>query len=446
MVAATIFTGCKKFVDIDTPKTELLTSDAFTKDNSATSAVLGIYANMLNDRSFVNSGITIYGGLSADELLPQSQDPLLMQFQQNQLLPANSNVNSMWAGAYQNMTQINTCIIGLEASTKLTASIKTQLLGEAKFARAFTNFYLVNFWGNVPLVTTTSYTKNTTITQSKPADVYAAIIADLKEAQSLLNETYPTDGHARPNKWAATALLARVYLYTNDYANAEKEASAVIASGTYGPLPSLNDAFLKDSKEAIWQLLQNNNYSATNEGYTFQSSVPYGYVDYSLTKNLINSFETGDNRKTAWINSISYNSETFYYPFKYKDRGDYDAPVKETYIMLRLAEQYLIRAEARAQLDKTADAQADLNIIRERAGLSNFTGTGKTILLAAIATENRHEFMTEWGHRWLDLKRTGQADAVLSAQKTTMKPSSVLYPIPQTEINLNNKLIQNPGY
>lgn len=443
----TIALSCKKFVDVEPPKTEILTAKAFTKDVSATSAVLGIYTNMQNDNNFISGGVTIFSGLSADELIGFFQDPLENQFMDNQVLPNNSSISSMWTEAYKNLAQINTCIQGLEESTTLTASVKAQLLGEAKFCRAFYNFYLVNLWGNIPLVTNTNYEKNALLAQSKPAEVYSLVIADLKDAKSKLSEAYPTDGKVRPNKWAAIALLARAYLYTNDYTNAEIEASAVISAGTYGPLPTLNNTFLKESKEAIWQLLPISNYSATQEGYVFLRDIPYGYPDYSFTSDLLNSFEPGDNRKTEWIGVINNQNQDYYYPLKYKDLGEYNGTkITENYVMLRLSEQYLIRAEARAKLNKLAEAAADVNIVRNRAGLNNLTANTQSAMLISIANENRHEFFAEWGHRWLDLKRTGTVNAVLSAKKPTWKASAALFPIPQSEIIVNKSLVQNPGY
>lgn len=444
----TTMLGCKKFVDVDPPITELLTSQAFLNDKSATSAVLGIYINMQTDIEFINSGITIHAGLSADELVSFFQSPSELQFQQNELRPMNSKINSMWSGAYKNLAQINTCIIGLENSTGLTAAVKAQLLGESKFCRAFINFYLVNLWGNIPLVTTTDYKKNGVITQSNPTEVYKLIEADLKEAQSLLVDAYPTEGRVRPNKWAATALLARTYLYMKDYTNAQIQSSSVISSGAYGPLPALNEAFSKQSSEAIWQMLPVSYYSATQEGAAFLSNVYFGgEPGYYFTDALLNSFEAGDNRKAAWISNVTIQGTTYYYPNKYKDMGQYyGTTINEHYIMLRLSEQYLIRAEANAQLKKFPEALDDINVVRDRAGLPGLHITNQSDLLTAIENERRHEFFAEWGHRWLDLKRTGRANAVLPALKPTWKPTAVFYPLPQYDINVNNKLVQNPGY
>lgn len=455
MLLITVLTAaisCKKFVDVSPPTTEILASNAFLTDNSATSAVLGIYTNMQSDNDFLNDGITLYSGIYSDDLILYLQNPSLIPFQQSQVPPTNSTLNSMWSNAYKNIAYINTCIAGIKASTSLTPTVKAQLLGESEFCRAFTYFYLVNFWENIPLVTITDYGINAAIAQSKSADIYKLILADLTDAQLQLTTTYPTSGKVRPNKWTATALLARVYLYTKDYVNAESQSSAVITSGSYGTaLPALNNAFLVGSTEAIWQLLPTGTFSGTQEGANFLSDIPYGSADYYVTTDLLNSFETGDNRKTSWISSVVNSGKTYFYPYKYKLLGSYGGTsITENYVMLRLSEQYLIRAEARAQQNKlagTGSAAEDLNIIRTRAGLPNTTANTQSALLLAVDNENRHEFFAEWGHRWLDLKRNGKADAVLSAAKpTTWKSTSVLLPLPQNELNLDKNLIQNPGY
>lgn len=444
--------GCKKFVEIGPPKTEVIISEAFKEDDSAVSAVLGIYVNMLSNTNFENSGITIFSGLSADEIEDLTNTADNIQFQRNQLVPANQTIENMWSVAYNNLVLVNTCIEGLQKSTTLTPAIKDQLLGECKFSRAFLNFYLVSLWENIPLVMTSDWRQNGVIAQSSKEEVYTSMIKDLKEAQSQLKEAYPTAERVRPNKWTATALLARVYLYHKDYSNAETEASGVIGSGLYGPLPDLNQAFLKDSKEAIWQLMPSKNIVlTTKEGNAFIGDVDFGSVpNYNVTASLRNSFEAGDNRQTAWINQVDVEGQTYFYPFKYKDKGTYGTAPTEYYIMFRLAEQYMIRAEARARLNNFQGAMDDLNVIRRRAGLGQIQqlipNADQAGLLTAIENENRHEFFAEWGHRWMDLKRTGRLDAVLSAQKTNWKSTAANFPIPQNDLNVNKKLVQNPGY
>jgi hypothetical protein len=116
----------------------------------------------------------------------------------------------------------------LSGAKNLTLGLRSQLIGEAKFVRAFCYFYLVNLFGDVPLVTSTSYTVNTGLGRTSVNEIYQQIIQDLKEAQEMLSTSYPTPGKVRPNKWAATALLARAYLYMGNWADAEAQATAII--------------------------------------------------------------------------------------------------------------------------------------------------------------------------------------------------------------------------
>jgi hypothetical protein len=121
-------------------------------------------------------------------------------------------------------------------------------------------------------------------------------------------------------------------------------------------------------------------------------------------------------------------------------------------MVLRLGEQYLIRAEARAQQNKISDAQSDLNIIRTRAGLPNTTASDKNSLLSEIFHERKVELFSEWGHRWLDLKRTNAVDAVMSivtplkANGQQWQSYQKLYPVEFSEVRKSPNLTQTPGY
>ena len=119
-------------------------------------------------------------------------------------------------------------------------------------------------------------------------------------------------------------------------------------------------------------------------------------------------------------------------------------------MVLRLAEQYLIRAEANIKLGNIQDAAADVDVIRHRAGLPNTIASTAPSLLAAIQRERRAEFFTEWGHRWLELKRSGTIDAIMNVATPlkggTWKPTAQLYPIPMTDLQLTVNITQNPGY
>jgi hypothetical protein len=418
----------------------------YSGDAAATSTLLGIYAQMnVSNAAFLGNGlITMMAGMSADELqyFPSTD---LQPFVTNQLLSSTAQVSSLWSSGYQYLYYANAAIEGLTASTALTTSVKSRLLGEAKVIRAFNLFYLTNLYGDVPLVTSTDFQVNATLGRAPQATVYQTLISDLIDAETLLPTTYATTGEkTRPNKWAATALLARAYLYTQDWANAEARATSLISTGGYTLTDDPNNVFLKNSTEAIWQLAP---VVANVNTYVGALSIPSANSNplYYFTDDAPTAFEATDKRQSAWVRSYAYQGKTYNYPYKYKVKSN--ATVTEYLMMFRLAEQYLIRAEARVQQGNLTGAVADLNVLRSRAGLTALTTTlDKATLLLAVEQERRVELIAEWGHRWFDLKRTNRANAVLGAKKTTWKSTAALYPVPQSEGLANPNLTQNPGY
>ncbi|GHN02267.1 membrane protein [Cytophagales bacterium WSM2-2] len=441
----TMAVACESFVKIDPPKTQLINTVVFQSDATATSALTGIYSKMMEALagSFANYKVNLCGGLSSDELKDYSNNVTQAGFYTNSLLANNSNVQSLWNDAFLYIYMANSVVEGLAGSTGVTPAVHQQLEGEAKFIRAFCHFYLTNLFGDIPYIKTTDYTANASVGRSPQLEVYQKIIADLIDAQTLLSDTYISTEKVRPNKSTATALLARAYLYTQDWANAVTQASAVIGAGY--TLSPLSGVFLKNSSEAIWQLMPEVSGYNTFEGNWFVLSSTAAPTNVTASDSLFNAFKPGDNRKTSWLANVTVAGKTYYFPNKYKVKTG--TTVSEYYMMFRLAEQYLIRAEALAQQNSIAQAVADLNTIRVRTGLVPFPTTlSQAQCLAAVEQERRIELFCEWGHRWFDLKRTNRADAVLSVSKPGWQTTDALFPIPQTQLTNDQNMAQNPGY
>jgi hypothetical protein len=273
------------------------------------------------------------------------------------------------------------------------------------------------------------------------------MISDLKDAESLMKLSYPSAGKVRPNRITATSLLARVYLYVKDWVNADREATAVINAGLYGLAP-ITTLFQRNSIETIWEITSNNELLNTEQAGVFIPASATSIPTYPVTNSLLTAFEPGDLRKQNWLKStIAGNpSVVYYYPYKYKERSS-TSPVKEYNIIFRLAELYLIRAEAKAMQDDLTIALQDINAVRGRAGLQAFSANNRNDILLQIEKERQTELFCEWGDRWLNLKRTDRADAVLNTLKGSFWQSTdKSYPIPSTELTYNPALIQNPGY
>lgn len=444
--------SCRKFVEVNPAPNLIQTSAVFESEKTVLSAVSGVYSQLRSNTSvFTNSGLSIYGGLAADELYATTPNATSDPFYQNQLSSSNSTItNFFYNAAYRILYQVNVTIKGVEESKVLTDSAKRQYSGEMKTIRAIFYFYLVNLFGDIPLVVTTDYTVNATMARAPVEKVYAQIFTDLSDAESVLKINYPSSGKARINKWTAASLLARVYLYRNEWVKAEEKASAVIQSGMYSLLSSQNigNVFLKNSSETIWELASSNDAAPPGEGVNFIPSTGTVRPTYAVTDQLLNSFESSDARKTKWLQKNTVSGVDYWYPFKYKQRSvSGGTSPNENEIVLRLAEMYLIRAEAKAMQDNLAGAKDDLNMIRNRAGLNNTAAITKSDVLNAIMKERQSELMTEWGHRWLDLKRTNRANAVLQPIKgSNWNDTDILWPLPLSELLYNPSLVQNPGY
>lgn len=446
VIISLISYSCQELIEVDTPRTQLIKSTIFEDDITATAAIAGLYVRFSSDAGSPGS-VTYLASLSADETI-LVDNVLDQQFYNNAIVETNSRVQDVWRGSYERIFLANSIIEGLRNS-RVTTDLKNQLTGEALFLRAFSHFYLVNLFGDIPYITTTDYKKNGSVTREPVNIVYENIINDIIEARDLLADdySYSTGERVRVNRWVANAFLARVYLYTENWQGAEEQATTVVTNTRLFGLVDLKDVFLKNSKETIWQLMPISTQKYTNDGSTFYRPL-YASGYPVVTQWLFDTFEDGDARKTAWIKSGSSGALTWHYPVKFKE-VQATATGAEYSTVIRLAELYLIRAEARVRLGKLTGAGSaveDINVIRDRADLPETEVTSQPDLLRVIEQERRVELFTEWGHRWLDLKRNKNATPNLQSIKPNWQETDVLYPIPQAERLLNPNLEKNPGY
>jgi hypothetical protein len=486
LVIIPLMFSCKKLVETPVPTDQVSQNAVYTNDATAIAVLNKVYTDMNTapfQGSLASGSVSLFAGLAADEytLAQGITDQTYIAYYQNSLSQASATATGAehWAPFYNLVFKCNDAIKGLTSSgaDALTVAVKQQLIGEAEFMRAFFYFYLTNEYGDVPLALTTDPKVIAQLPRAKQADVYNQIISDLEDAETKLSENYlgvtllaTTSERVRPTKWAAAALLARVYLYTGDYAKSVAKATKVINNSTLFTLAPLNQVFLKNSKEAIFQVQPTSSNLNTQEGKTLiipatGPSVGGTPNPVYLSKSLLNSFEPGDQRAVYgnWIDTTIYKktqtiSDTVAYPYKYKINASQGVTtaggLAEYFMALRLGEQYLIRAEAKARLGgDPGGAVSDLNAIRQRAGLAAYSGpTDQASLLTAILHERQVELFSEWGHRWFDLKRFGKIDAVMSVVtplKANGKPWQSFqqwFPIPLADIQKSPNLTQNTGY
>lgn len=445
LFASILLSSCSEFLNIEKPRDQLVKPAVFISDRSAEAALIGIYGTMSDIGSTLSARLHLVTGLCSDELSYTGNEDNYDQMFTNNIQSTSGIVEGLWTDLYKYIYYANSILEGIEAADDISEAVKTRLNGEAKLIRAFCYFYLCNLWGEVPLITSSDYRRNELLPVAPLTEIYDRIIADLQMAADLLDAVEMTGERTRPDRYVALALLARVYLFREDWEKAAQAATEVIQSGKFS-LEELSDCFLKDSQETIWQLASvNPNYNT----FIGQQVIPASQNQiprFIFSEAFANSLEKGDQRATAWIDTVTVTGILYPFPYKYKFRTGTD-PVHEFLVLTRLAEVYLIRAEALASLGKLNIASEDLNIIRNRAGLENLTPDNKMQLLLAIEQERRAELFLEWGHRWFDLKRTGRADDILQEQKTPeWQTTDMLWPIPLSQIEANPFLTQNPGY
>jgi len=444
-----ILWSCEDFTEVGLPADQVTRDLVFRDDALASSAMAGVYRG-LEASGFLSggsSGWSLYMGCYTDELVSYAAATAdTSSFYLLTHNAASSRVYSIWSATYKQIYNVNSMIEGLQASSMLTSGVKDKLLGESLFIRALLHLYLMKTFGAVPYVATTDYEINQSIARKSPQEVYQLAHADLLLALEKLPVAYAKGLRIRPSKGTAKALLARIAYEQKNWDEAVAYASEVISDPQYPMETLVEKTFLKESSSALWQLMPYEpTYNALEGNYYILKTAPPPTVAFS--SGFMNGFETGDARQSKWIGEIKDTGQvTYYYPFKYKQQTNTAATLEYSVIM-RIEELYLIRAEAFIENGQTALGLADLNKLRNRAGLPSVTGTDKAFLLEALLKERRYEFFTEWGQRFYDLKHFGKLDQKMLPVKPSWKNTYGLLPIPEKELLINPALNpQNNGY
>ena len=461
LIGATILAGCSEdFLDVDSRQdTDINDQEIFAPE----AYVNGIYGMLTEfDYAFAYLGITEILSDNADKgSSPSDNGTDKKELDDLQFTSSTSSFGAMWTNWYKAIGRASYAIEYTEGYGLTDEAYKNRLIGEAQFLRAYHYFFLVRGWGDVPL-------QHISLVERAPkADVYAYIEADLLDAiKKLPNKSdYASKDLGRATKGAAQALLAKVYLYEKKWQQAYDMAQTVIGSGQYG---------LEDDYAVLWRVTSENGKESIFEVQARGEVVAHGVQQYSETQgargtsgwgwgfntpsqNLLDAYTAAgdDIRKNA---TIIFAGETLYdgrevsasvenpmynekaYSSANAGAGDGDKNIR----VLRLAEIYLIAAEAANELGNTDAALTNLNIVRGRVHLGEITDTAN--LRQAIWDERRLELAFEHD-RWFDLVRTGQAAAAMEAAgKTFIVGTHELFPIPYDQIIQTPTMSQNPNY
>lgn len=455
---AIAFAACTKVLD-QVPEYTIAEDNFWQTANDAESAAIGIYpAVQTMAQQFP---LAFDAASDATTALLINYAP----FSQHGIPVDNPIVASYWQNNYTGIGRANDLLKNVPGmkDSLFTGSRKQELLGEARFLRAYFYFNLLKAYGAVPLVTQpyNSFNADFTIERSPVDVIFQQIVADLTIAESSLPVSYAggADTRGRATQGTAKALLAKAYLSMKKYDSAAIKAQDVINSPVY-TLVSGSAAYSnmftvsgKNSTESVFEIQYVSSSAQANGLFSFYmpvNGIPAGQQTGSYqiapTDKIVNAYEAGDIRKNAAL-GLTTTTTPVSYVNKYVRLTNGTEP---DIIALRLADIILVNAEALDKLGKHSEAAAMLNIIRRRAfGLPtttpsahDFPAAGETDADLALAIENeRFKELAFEGHRFYDLVRTGRAAAVLG-----ISANQTLWPIPLRELGRNPRLVQNPGY
>ncbi len=461
------FAAC---TDLNESPASLITSEQFYKTESdALSAVTSVYNGALN-----NGGLTMYNRLFHLAFEIMTDDAIAGLRVTNADVrtisvlahsTTNDRVDELWKESYSAINRAN-IVIARVPLIDMDATLRTRLVNEAKFLRALTYFNIVRLWGDVPLILeeTGSLSKDAILVARAPReDVYKQIIADLTAAEALPLKFTGADA-GRATSGAAKAILAKVYLTRQEWEKAAAKSLEVI-NGQYGYdlFENFADVFNvanKNGKEHIFSVQCKSNVNGQGNRLA-SSATPVGIpgvasagTDEPEPKTYA-LFSAEDKRRdvtffTSLVSPTTGKAITFQPRFfKYFDPAQIGNPTESaTNIpVIRFAEILLIYAEAvNESAGPGTEAYAAINRVRKRAGLAAIAGLTKDQFREAVYTERRLELMFEF-QRWFDLIRTKRMITELhKIGKTNAAEKHYLHPIPQREMDLNPKLVQNPGW
>lgn len=428
--------SCKKYLT-ETPNNALPAGQSIVDLGTARAAILGAYDGVQN---YYASNYPTLGTMPADNVVFNGTLSQYLQLDQNAIPPDNVTTVATYQGIYKAINSANSVIAYVPAITDplLTATEKNSILGEAYFIRALGYFDLGRGWGGVQLQLkpTTSLSGLKGVTRSTLEITYQQVEADLTLAEQLLPEDATTRNRAQ--KSTARALRARLDLYREKWDSAEAYATKVIGNPKYTLVPNYSSFFASPflSAESVFELSfsANDKNSFWNLWYPSSFGGQYTLKPSASIVTKLNDPNVGGSRKT-----LIAGSGSSVYGVLYNTTSTSTDP---SYV-IRIAELYLIRAEARTHLNNLTGALNDLDTVRARSGVPPSAASTQNEVLQAIEDENSVEFAFE-AHRWFDLVRTKRAGAVLGLTNTNYW----LFPLPLADVlsdpDLGGK--NNPGY
>lgn len=422
---------------------DLLTDDVVLNEpKDVPNVEIGLYSAF---RPIIPAAV-IAGDCTADMLIHNGTFTQYRELGTKQITSANASVATLWGSIYNTVYLANFIIERLPQVSGVTAAQRDKVLGTAHFLRGYAYFVALYSFGGVPKVTDIAIDVNRNIARASESEILDFILEDYTEA--LARVPSASSNAAFVNTNSVRAALAKYHLYLGNNVQAESFATNIIASNQYQLEANFVNLVTRDfTAEAIFEVGYtiaddpgtNGSIGLNNLFVGRRELIPSNQVIVALA-----SVESGDRFTSIAFNSSNLKGSDNGWSVAKYGTADED---NNNVVVFRLAEMYLIRAEARTKQNNTTGARDDLNVLRTRAKAPLITSASQSQLIQLIEDERRFELAFE-GHRWYDLVRTNRAKTVMSAFSSNWKDAYELWPIPQREI-LNNPALagnQNPGY
>ena len=461
--------SCNDFLDRE--PIGRLDADVFFKTaDDAVQAVNSAYQPLLINNAN-NNFYWVFGTVASDEAIVGGDGSRagIIEVDAFGHTPATQELNDFWKLNYKGIVQTNTVI----AKTPLIDAdeeLKNRIIGEGLFLRSWYHFVLTQVFGDIPMILELQAPDELLVSRTPKHVVLMQIAADAIQASALLPVSHSGGDVGRATKGAALALAAKAYLYLEDYENVLNMISQIKALGVYSLQADYQNNFMESTQnnsESVWEIQHANLELGVGNNlnqWWASKKVPDGYGFAEVTMEFVNAFEPDDPRLLFTV--ARHNEPYFGYIYKASFSSTQASPRKFlqdtsevsqksdgdiNYAAIRYAEVLLWEAEALAELGRTAEALIPLEEVRARAraqsvdpvnALPMITTTDQQELIDII----RHERLVELGfemHRFFDLVRWGIAADVLEG---FVPGKHEVFPIPQTERDLNPNLSQNEGY
>lgn len=468
LIIGLAFASCQGILDKD-PLGTLDAGSFFKTADDAVQAVNAAYQPLLFNNEN-NNFYWAFGEVTSDEAIAGGDGSRagIVELDFLTHTPRTSEFNDFWRLQYKGINQCNT-VLEKVPGIAMDETLKNRILGEAYFLRAFYYFQLTQVFGDVPMLLKITPPDELKTAKTAKSAIYEQIIVDCDKAAAWLPAQYTGANVGRATAGAAYALAAKTFIYQKNWNKALEYIGKVKGLGVHALVADYEDNFRKNTQnnsESVWEVQHANLElgvgNSLNQWWRSKKVQGYGFAE--VTQEFVDAFEPGDPRRKF---TVAMNNED-YFGYIYKNSYSstrfsvrkylqVDTTVTQpadgdiNYTAIRYAEVLLWEAEALAELGQVAAAQVPLEAVRARAraqaadpstALPMVATTDKAEMIAAV----RHERQVELGfemHRFFDLVRWGIAKEKLPDFQVGKHE---VFPLPQTELDLNPALVQNAGY